>query len=109
MGKEAGLKIAKLSGTEFRKRLRSGDEIPEGFAFPSVVKTLRDGGDAIFLWVVMVFFCEFILLLRHREVLRICLQTLVASRFDAYRIFLQAGVLASLCQVNSAPGLHCAL
>merc|ERR1712157_578622 len=37
-------KIAKLSGTEFRKRLRSGDEIPEWFAFPSVVKTLRDGG-----------------------------------------------------------------
>merc|ERR1712066_1206737 len=47
--KEKGLKIAKLSGTEFRKRLRSGDEIPEWFAFPSVVKTLRDGGDAIFL------------------------------------------------------------
>merc|ERR1711920_171937 len=47
--KEKGLKIAKLSGTEFRKRLRSGDEIPEWFAFPSVVKTLREGGDAIFL------------------------------------------------------------
>merc|ERR1711912_205122 len=46
---EKGLKIAKLSGTEFRKRLRSGDEIPEWFAFPSVVKTLRDGGNAIFL------------------------------------------------------------
>merc|ERR1711937_962173 len=47
--KEKGLKIHKLSGTEFRNRLRSGDEIPEWFAFPSVVKTLRDGGDAIFL------------------------------------------------------------
>merc|ERR1719206_75697 len=47
--KEKGLKIAKLSGTEFRKRLRSGDEIPEWFAFPSVVKTLREGGDTIFL------------------------------------------------------------
>merc|ERR1711877_85465 len=47
--KERGLSIQKLSGTEFRKRLRSGDEIPEWFAFPSVVKTLRDGGDAIFL------------------------------------------------------------
>merc|ERR1711963_282532 len=47
--KEKGLKIQKLSGTEFRMRLRSGDEIPEWFAFPSVVKTLRDGGDAIFL------------------------------------------------------------
>merc|ERR1712064_270295 len=47
--KEKGLKINKLSGTEFRKRLRSGDEIPEWFAFPSVVKTLREGGDGIFL------------------------------------------------------------
>merc|ERR1719310_603543 len=47
--KEKGLKIAKLSGTEFRKRLRSGDEIPEWFAFPSVVQTLREGGDSIFL------------------------------------------------------------
>merc|ERR1719235_1372464 len=49
VAKEKGFKIAKLSGTEFRKRLRSGDEIPEWFAFPSVVKTLRDGGDSIFL------------------------------------------------------------
>jgi len=43
------LKISKLSGTEFRNRLRSGDEIPEWFAFPNVVKVLRDGGDKIFL------------------------------------------------------------
>merc|ERR1711988_1385324 len=49
IAKEKGLKIAKLSGTEFRKRLRSGDEIPEWFAFPSVVQTLREGGDSIFL------------------------------------------------------------
>jgi sulfate adenylyltransferase len=47
--KAKGIKPAKLSGTDFRKRLRSGDEIPEWFAFPSVVKTLRDGGDKIFL------------------------------------------------------------
>jgi sulfate adenylyltransferase len=47
--KKRNLKIAKLSGTEFRKRLRNGEEIPEWFAFPAVVKTLRDGGDAIFL------------------------------------------------------------
>jgi len=47
--KAKGIKPAKLSGTEFRKRLRSGEEIPEWFAFPSVVKTLRDGGDKIFL------------------------------------------------------------
>eukprot|EP00927_Polykrikos_kofoidii_P000500 TRINITY_DN10180_c0_g3_i1.p1 TRINITY_DN10180_c0_g3~~TRINITY_DN10180_c0_g3_i1.p1 ORF type:complete len:428 (+),score=67.83 TRINITY_DN10180_c0_g3_i1:138-1421(+) len=43
------LKIGKLSGTEFRKRLRSGEDIPEWFAFPKVVDVLRDGGDAIFL------------------------------------------------------------
>lgn len=47
--KQKGLKISKLSGTEFRKRLRSGDDIPEWFAFPAVVKVLRDGGDKIFL------------------------------------------------------------
>jgi sulfate adenylyltransferase len=47
--KKKGLQVKKLSGTEFRKRLRSGDDIPEWFAFPSVVKVLRDGGDAIFL------------------------------------------------------------
>merc|ERR1740121_265768 len=47
--KEAGIEIQKLSGTEFRKRLREGGEIPEWFAFPAVVKTLREGGDAIFL------------------------------------------------------------
>lgn len=47
--KGKGIKIQKLSGTDFRKRLRSGDEIPEWFAFQSVVKVLRDGGDKIFL------------------------------------------------------------
>merc|ERR1719282_1578777 len=47
--KGKGLKIQKLSGTEFRKRLRSDEEIPEWFAFPAVVKVLRDGGDKIFL------------------------------------------------------------
>mmetsp|Transcript_65734 Transcript_65734/g.157090 ORF Transcript_65734/g.157090 Transcript_65734/m.157090 type:complete len:432 (-) Transcript_65734:100-1395(-) len=47
--KGKGYKISKLSGTEFRKRLRSGDEIPEWFAFPKVVETLRAGGDKIFL------------------------------------------------------------
>eukprot|EP00933_Yihiella_yeosuensis_P043864 TRINITY_DN38858_c0_g1_i1.p1 TRINITY_DN38858_c0_g1~~TRINITY_DN38858_c0_g1_i1.p1 ORF type:complete len:432 (-),score=87.26 TRINITY_DN38858_c0_g1_i1:132-1427(-) len=47
--KSRGLKVQKLSGTDFRKRLRSGDDIPEWFAFPKVVKVLRDGGDKIFL------------------------------------------------------------
>lgn len=47
--KSKQLKVSKLSGTDFRKRLRSGDEIPEWFAFPKVVKVLRDGGDSIFL------------------------------------------------------------
>ncbi len=36
-----GLHIKKLSGTQFRKMLRSGEEIPEWFAFKSVVEVLR--------------------------------------------------------------------
>jgi len=32
----------KLSGTKFRKMLRGGEDIPEWFAFKSVVKVLRD-------------------------------------------------------------------
>merc|ERR1719305_1925548 len=47
--KGKGLKIHKLSGTEFRKRLREGGEIPEWFAFPKVVQVLREGGDDIFV------------------------------------------------------------
>ena len=34
-------RIMKLSGTEFRKKLRNGEEIPEWFAFKSVVDVLR--------------------------------------------------------------------
>lgn len=41
--KDAGLKPLKLSGTEFRKRLRAGEDIPEWFAFKSVVSVLREG------------------------------------------------------------------
>jgi len=33
--------IMKLSGTEFRKKLRNGEDIPEWFAFKSVVDVLR--------------------------------------------------------------------
>jgi len=36
------IKALSLSGTEFRKRLKNGEEIPEWFAFPSVVKVLRE-------------------------------------------------------------------
>ena len=36
-----GLRVKKLSGTQFRKMLRSGEEIPEWFAFKSVVEVLR--------------------------------------------------------------------
>jgi len=43
------LKIHKLSGTDFRNRLREGGEIPEWFAFPKVVEVLRTGGDDIFV------------------------------------------------------------
>jgi ATP sulfurylase len=37
----APLLRSKLSGTKFRQLLRSGAEIPEWFAFPSVVSVLR--------------------------------------------------------------------
>jgi len=46
--KKRGLKVAKLSGTEFRRRLRAGEEIPEWFAFKSVVEILREAGDEAF-------------------------------------------------------------
>ncbi len=39
--KEFNFEIMKLSGTEFRKKLRSGEPIPEWFAFKSVVDVLR--------------------------------------------------------------------
>jgi len=38
---ELGVKPVKLSGTEFRRRLRAGEDIPEWFAFKSVVDVLR--------------------------------------------------------------------
>lgn len=47
--KAKGLKVQKLSGTEFRNRLRAGGDIPEWFAFPKVVDVLRKGGDDIFV------------------------------------------------------------
>eukprot|EP00884_Botryococcus_braunii_P002951 jgi/Botrbrau1/12657/Bobra.67_1s0022.1 len=37
-----GLHQLKLSGTKFRQMLRSGEDIPEWFAFKSVVKVLRE-------------------------------------------------------------------
>ncbi|EKX54914.1 hypothetical protein GUITHDRAFT_159102 [Guillardia theta CCMP2712] len=40
--KEEGLETLKLSGTKFRKMLRSGEDIPEWFAFKSVVEVLRE-------------------------------------------------------------------
>ena len=36
-----GLHVKKLSGTQFRKMLRGGEEIPEWFAFKSIVEVLR--------------------------------------------------------------------
>ena len=39
--KEFNYQIMKLSGTEFRKKLRSGEPIPEWFAFKSVADVLR--------------------------------------------------------------------
>lgn len=42
VAKAEGLTTLSLSGTKFRKMLRSGDEIPEWFAFKSVVSVLRE-------------------------------------------------------------------
>ena len=36
------LHVKKLSGTKFRQMLRAGEDIPEWFAFKSVVGVLRD-------------------------------------------------------------------
>jgi sulfate adenylyltransferase len=47
--KEKGLEVQKLSGTKFRDALRSGDAVPDWFAFPAVVKTLQDVGDDMFV------------------------------------------------------------
>jgi len=38
---EKGIKVMKLSGTKFRQMLRQGEEIPDWFAFKSVVDVLR--------------------------------------------------------------------
>jgi len=40
--KEKDLELKKLSGTKFRQMLRGGEDIPEWFAFKSVVKVLID-------------------------------------------------------------------
>lgn len=40
--KAKGLHIKNLSGTKFRQMLRGGDDIPEWFAFKSVVQVLRE-------------------------------------------------------------------
>jgi sulfate adenylyltransferase len=37
-----GSRVLSLSGTELRRRLRQGDDIPAWFSFPEVIDTLRD-------------------------------------------------------------------
>jgi len=48
VAKQQGQKIVKLSGTEFRRRLRAEEDIPEWFAFKSVVEILRKAGEKAF-------------------------------------------------------------
>jgi sulfate adenylyltransferase len=48
LAKKRGLKVVKLSGTEFRRRLRADEEIPEWFSFKSVVDILKKYGDDAF-------------------------------------------------------------
>ena len=38
---ESGMDIATISGTEFRRRLRSGEDIPSWFSYPEVIDELR--------------------------------------------------------------------
>ena len=42
-----GLDIKKLSGTQFRQLLRTGEDIPEWFAFRSVVDVLREASNPV--------------------------------------------------------------
>jgi sulfate adenylyltransferase len=42
VAKAEGLSVKTLSGTKFRQMLRGGDDIPEWFAFKSVVQVLRN-------------------------------------------------------------------
>ena len=42
VAEEKGLALKKLSGTKFRQMLRGGEDIPEWFAFKSVVQVLRE-------------------------------------------------------------------
>merc|ERR1712048_922839 len=49
LAKSRGLKVVKLSGTEFRRRLRAHEDIPEWFSFKSVVEVLRKAGDSAFI------------------------------------------------------------
>eukprot|EP00586_Coscinodiscus_wailesii_P000016 CAMPEP_0172477272 /NCGR_PEP_ID=MMETSP1066-20121228/242_1 /TAXON_ID=671091 /ORGANISM="Coscinodiscus wailesii, Strain CCMP2513" /LENGTH=434 /DNA_ID=CAMNT_0013235601 /DNA_START=101 /DNA_END=1405 /DNA_ORIENTATION=- len=42
LAEEKGLTMKKLSGTKFRQMLRGGEDIPEWFAFKSVVEVLRE-------------------------------------------------------------------
>ena len=42
VAEEKGLELKKLSGTKFRQMLRGGEDIPEWFAFKSVVEVLRE-------------------------------------------------------------------
>ena len=49
VAKAKGLKELKLSGTKFRQMLRAGEDIPEWFAFKSVVKARRSPAAAVCL------------------------------------------------------------
>jgi sulfate adenylyltransferase len=48
--------VAKLSGTEFRRRLREGIEIPEWFSYPEIIGELRNTHPAKHLQGVTIFF-----------------------------------------------------
>jgi sulfate adenylyltransferase len=45
--KQRNLTMKSLSGTKFRKALRAGEDIPDWFAFKSVVEVLRAPGNGL--------------------------------------------------------------
>lgn len=52
----SGKKVLKLSGTEVRRRLKTGEEIPEWFSYPKVVDILREAHPPNYKKGLTIFF-----------------------------------------------------
>jgi sulfate adenylyltransferase len=51
-----GMTVARLSGTEFRRRLREGIEVPEWFSYPEIIEELRKTHPPKHLQGITIFF-----------------------------------------------------